>query len=150
MTKIVEIYFKSVRTGRLQRMQYFAFSVAAVILVVLAVFGLVVGIGIAEQIIGGDIEQAQALLREKFSGIALLGIFLFIVVIGFAQLNIAAKRVRDIGLPGWPLVLAMIVLAYMISLISDGYTQQGIRFAFWLVLVLMPSGSFGASATDAE
>jgi uncharacterized membrane protein YhaH (DUF805 family) len=73
---------------------------------------------------GGRIDRVGFLLREAllfaaFLALAfglglgfglrnVLAVFLpLAALIGFAGLNLAAKRARDIGLPGWPVALGL-------------------------------------------
>ncbi len=58
----------------------------------------------------------------------------------FAKLNIMAKRFRDIGGPGWLLVLAVAALGAALSLIAGETISSLFSSAVFLVLVLVPGG----------
>jgi uncharacterized membrane protein YhaH (DUF805 family) len=60
-------------------------------------------------------------------------------VLFFAGANLTAKRIRDIGLPGWWSVLA---IALLVGLVSGAVSEQAgsvIQLAIWLALVLVPT-----------
>jgi uncharacterized membrane protein YhaH (DUF805 family) len=109
---MVDDYFGSVMSGRLQSQRFIILWLA--LMITFVVLGMLIGasIGIAERLIGGDLATAQKLLAEKLGIPAIVAVFVIFVLFGFANLNIIAKRARDIGLPGW---LTAIVLAGLIG-----------------------------------
>ena len=64
----------------------------------------------------------------------------------FAGLNIMAKRIRDIGLPGWWIVLALILLGMLLSYFVSQQAGSGMHTLIWILLVLIPGKSFGKQA----
>ena len=66
-------------------------------------------------------------------------IFLLLLV---AKLNIMAKRIRDIGLSGWWLVFAVVVLAGLASQLHTEQTGGAVIGLASLLLMLIPGGTF--------
>ena len=107
--------FGDITDGRLRRLQFLGYSLFLVLLMIGFGLAVVMAIGAGEQLIGGDLQQAQDKLREWFTlpFLIVLGLVLFVLL--FAHLNITAKRIRDIGLPGWWTVLGIAVLTGVVS-----------------------------------
>ena len=138
---MVDDYFGSVTSGRLQTQRFIILWLALMIAFVVLGMLIVVSIGIAERLIGGDLATAQKLLAEKLGIPAIVAVFAISVLFGFAKLNIIAKRARDIGLPGW---LTAIVLAGLIG----GSTQAagpglagGLGMLLLIVLTFVPTNA---------
>lgn len=138
---MVDDYFGSVMSGRLQTQRFIILWLA--LMITFVVLGMLIGvsIGIAERLIGGDFATAQKLLAEKLGIPAIVAVFAIFVLFGFAKLNIIAKRARDIGLPGW---LTAIVLAGLIG----GSTQAvgpgsagGLGMLLLIVLAFVPTNA---------
>jgi uncharacterized membrane protein YhaH (DUF805 family) len=138
---MVDDYFGSVMSGRLQTQRFIILWLA--LMITFVVLGMLIGvsIGIAERLIGGDLATAQKLLTEKLGIPAIVAVFTIFVLFGFAKLNIIAKRARDIGLPGW---LTAIVLAGLIG----GSTQAvgpgsagGLGMLLLIVLAFVPTNA---------
>jgi len=69
-------------------------------------------------------------------------LWFIVTVAAFAGANLTAKRIQDIGLPGWRTVLA---IALLVGLISAAVSQQvgnSLQFLIWLALVLVPTNAF--------
>lgn len=134
-------YFGQARTGRLQTQRFILLWLT--LMIAFIAFGLIIGasIGIAERLIGGDLQAAQQLLIETVGLPAVIGIIAVVMLFAFAKLNIIAKRARDIGLPGW---LTAIVLAGLIggSIQAIGQTSAGgLGMLLLIVLAFVPSNA---------
>jgi uncharacterized membrane protein YhaH (DUF805 family) len=133
--------FGEVRNGRLKRLQYVGYSLLLSVLMMGFGFVIVAFIGAGEHIIGGDLQQAREILRERFT---LPYIVLFAAVtllFMFTGANIMAKRIRDIGLPGWWTMLALLVLFAALSYVLSDEVSSGLQTLVWLVLSLIPGNS---------
>jgi len=97
-------------TGRLARLPFLGFWLLLWVLFMLFGLGLAFGIGLAEPLIFDDLATAQGYLLEHIAPALLVGFALFCLLFVFAQFNLAAKRIRDMGLPGWS-VLLLVALA---------------------------------------
>ncbi len=140
---MIKTFFGDIKSGRLQRLPYLGYSVLVAILFFLVMFAIVATIAGAEKIIGGNLQAAQQILRENFSGIFLIFVALFVFVLGFVSANIAAKRFRDMGLPGWWAVAVVVVLSGLISAVISQNIGNAISGASFLILLFVPSNTFG-------
>jgi len=135
----------NIKDGRLARLPYLGYSILLAVIMIVAMFGIVAVIAGAETIIGGDLQAAQQILRENFSGIFVVFMMFFALTLVFAGANIAAKRVRDMGLPGWPVVLGFAVVVGVISGMVSQNVGNGLSTLGWLALLLVPGGMFKES-----
>ena len=140
---MIKALIGDVKTGRLRRLQYLGYSLLLSLLMLGFGFAIVTAIGAGEHIIGGDIQQAQDKLREMFT-LPLLIVFTVVSVFFlFAGANIMAKRIRDIGLPGWWLVLAIFLVSAVVSYLVSSEGSSGLNTLIWVVLLLVPGNAPG-------
>jgi uncharacterized membrane protein YhaH (DUF805 family) len=66
----------------------------------------------------------------------------------FMSANIMAKRVRDIGLPGWWTVAALIVLSAMVTYWISDEAGNGLHTIVWIALLLVPGSAVSSAAPD--
>lgn len=144
---MLEKLFADVARGRLARLPYLGCLVVLWLTMLLAAVALGAGIGVAERLIGGDVAAAQKELQARLGGPFAIVLGVFLAVMLFAQANIAAKRLRDIGLPGWLALLAIVVLSVLLSGVVGAQAGTLWGSAVTLVLLLVPSGAVGASKT---
>ena len=130
-----------VRAGRLKRLQYLGYSLLLSLLVFVFFLAIVLAIGAGEHIIGGDLAQAQNKLREMFTLPLMIVFAVAAPLFMFIGSNIMAKRFRDIGLPGWWMVLAVFVASGIVSYLFSENAGSGLSTLVWVVLVLVPSGA---------
>jgi len=142
---MIDVYFGNFANGRLLRLPYFGYSVLLVFLLFGFMLGTVILMGAAENMMGGDLADAQSMLMETLGipYMIILGILVFVTII--ASLNIMAKRVRDIGLPGWLVVLAFIIISALISQFVSVSASNGLSTVVGLGLLLIPSNTFGGN-----
>lgn len=135
-------YFGDFATGRVKSGQFIALWL--VLFVAFIAFGVLIGIGIgvAEQMLGGSILDAQLALRTNIGPIALVIIFVVCCAFMVAKLNIIAKRFRDIGLPGW---LTTVIFAGLLSgsahLVGEATTGSA-TLVLLLILAFIPTDTF--------
>ncbi len=154
---MLKVLFGDVKGGRLARLPYLGYIVLLVVISMAIVFGAIVAVGGFERMMDGDIQQTQAMLMQNYG---ILGMILTMVVgllLGFANINIAAKRIRDMGLPGWWTVLGIFVIFIVVGLISPGeiIVQNGqtimqtsmpsniLQVVTFIILLLVPGNTFG-------
>ena len=113
-------------------------------LVLLAVFfalliGIGAAIGLTERIVGGDLKALRQKLTSNLGGPLAISLLIAFLVFAFANLNIIAKRARDVGLPGW-------LTAIVIGALSGGATQVtgqaatgGLGLLLLLILAFLPT-----------
>lgn len=117
---MITAYFGDIRDGRLTRLQFLGYFALIAIIIFGFVIATVLAIGAGEHLIGGDLTAAQDTLRNTLGGPFIIVYAMFLIAIVFMLMNITAKRARDIGLPGWLVVLALVVISFLLSsLISD-------------------------------
>ena len=136
-----KVLFGEVTKGRLMRLQYLGYSLLLVFLMIAFVAAVILAIGAGEHLIGGDLKLAQNKLREWFT-------LPFIVIFGlvsaslvFGGVNMMAKRIRDIGLPGWWMVLAITVLECILSYAVSKQAGSGLYPLILVVLMLIPTNA---------
>jgi uncharacterized membrane protein YhaH (DUF805 family) len=138
---MIKALLGDVKTGRLMRLQYLGYSLLVYLLMFGFVFVVILAIGAGEHIIGGDLQYAQDKLREMFTLPAMIVFAVIMPLFLFMVANIMAKRIRDIGLPGWWSVLAIIVITGIVSYMVSNEVSNGLSTLIWVVLLLVPSNS---------
>ncbi len=136
-------YFGDFKIGKLQTKRFTILWIVLVLFFLACCLAVGFSIGIAEHLVGGDLAQAQQLLREKLAIPAIVIVLLSGLAFLFAKLNIIAKRARDIGFPGW---LSAIVLAGLIGGVTQGATGTvagGIGALILILLAFLPSNMIG-------
>ena len=149
---MLSTYFGDVTSGRLLRLPFVGYIVLLHVLSFALVIAGGASLGIAENLVGGDLTQAQQMLLEKFGLPAMIIIGIVFAAVFFASLNLEAKRIRDMGLPGWWTLLAVWVIFTVIVVIvnvvtgSDPViskvTSSAISAIGALALVFIPSDTF--------
>jgi len=138
---MIKALFGEVKTGRLMRLQYLGYSLLLSLLMFGFGMAVVLAVGAGEHIIGGDLQQAQAQLQEQFTLPAMLVFAVVMPLFVFMGGNIMAKRIRDIGLPGWWMVLAIFVVSGVVSYMISDEVSSGLNTLIWVVLLLIPSNA---------
>ena len=147
---MITALFGDLRDGRLQRLPYLGYCLLVLLLVFAVGLGFVFIFGISEgltaAITGGDVEKAQQLLQQHLGGTAIVLLVVATLVIGtaisFANLNLQAKRLRDMGLPGWIAVAAIFALELVITATVGNQTASTLHLIVFLALLLIPSDTF--------
>ena len=145
---MLNTYFGGIRTGRLKRLAYLGWGVLLGILGALIFLGLAFVIGAAEQAAGGDIGQAQARLQQQFGVAGFVAVLAILLLLGFANLNLIAKRIRDMGVPGWWGVLGLVILGGVIGQLPE-LAASIASTVIWLGLLLVPSNAFAGKPSPA-
>jgi len=134
--------FGGIKDGRIGRAGFFWNSVLVIALAVIFAITLIILVEVGEQIVGGDMASAQKKIEESSSLPGMIVTAVFTALLMFAQVNLAAKRVRDMGLPGWWVVTAAALVGLILSQTLPDQTASGVNAAVWLALLLVPSGVF--------
>lgn len=138
---MLKTLFGDITGGRVPRLPFLGYWLLLVVVLLVVIIGIGAAVGAAEHLVGGDLESAQAQLRSQF-GLPALAVGI-VVVAGFvfAGANLYAKRLRDIGLPGWWTVLGLIVAGLVISLAISDKAAGGFDFLVWVALLVVPTGA---------
>lgn len=130
-----------IKTGRLLRLQYLGYSVLLFLLFFAFVMLVVLAIGAGEHLLGGNLQEAQNQLREWFTLPFMIIFGVLMMVFTFIGFNIMAKRIRDIGLPGWWSIFVIVILESAISYYVSQQASSGLHSLIWLLLVIVPSNA---------
>jgi len=144
---MIKALIGEVKTGRLMRLQYLGYSVLLSLLMFGFGLAVVMAIGAAEHIAGGDLQQVQEQLREQFTLPAMVVMAVVMPLFLFIGVNIMAKRIRDIGLPGWWTVLAIFIVSGIVSYLVSDNVGSIVNTLAWVALVLVPSNALATSAS---
>lgn len=150
---MLNTYFGAIMEGRLKRLPFIGYIVLLHVLFVVLVLAGVASMGVAEHLVGGDLTQTQQMLTEKFGLPAMILVGIVVATVLFATLNLEAKRIRDMGLPGWWTLFAIwIISALLIALLAglvnpelSNHISSIISAIGVLALVLIPSNTFSMS-----
>jgi uncharacterized membrane protein YhaH (DUF805 family) len=156
--QMLRTYFGGLTNGRLARLPFLGFWVLLWVLFLLYGLGIAFGIGVVEPLVFEGLEGARGYLLANYGLAVLVALAVFCLAFGFAQLNLIAKRLRDMGLPGWlvllVLALASVSLGYILppggrpadlgNLVNGAF--NGILL---FALMIIPSGLFARQAPPA-
>ena len=81
------------------------------------IFGAIMLMGTMDNMLGGSIEETQAMLFDKFGIIGIIGIVILIFATMLGQVNILGKRLRDIGLPVLWTILGIVAISMVLNVI---------------------------------
>lgn len=137
---MLKIFWGEVRTGRLKRLPYVACFVTLNVLLGLLLFAGVMLMGFDETLLEGGAEQIQKAFADNLSMPVMLIGGLLVMFCTLASMNIMAKRLRDIGLPGWWSTLGIALLSLILSFQVAGSIGDGFQLLVLLALLLLPSG----------
>ena len=170
-----KVYFGEWQSGRLKRLPYLGYDV------LLMVLGIVIFMG-AFLLVGGSMEGMLGMnpeaIVEGMGLLLLLGMFVFFMALTVANLNIMAKRIRDMGLPAWGTVAGIILVSIMLNLLfpsqqmavgaavadingalsttgnmqasTGSIVSEGFNMLVFVCLVFIPSDTFGNKNGTAE
>jgi len=138
---MLKVYFGEWGNGRLQRLAYLGYHVLLMFIVVAVIFFSIFTVGAAENFVGGDLIATQAMLGERFGFLAIFGIVALIMAMIVGQINIMAKRIRDMGLPAVWTILGIIVVSMLLNML---FPAQVIEVG---TAVVKTAGGAAAAAT---
>jgi len=133
-----QTFFGEVTEGELHRLPYLGYSVLLTLFTVGVVVLLVLGLVGAGGLGGGAGADAGAML-ETLGLPVVLGLVGVALLAAFGSANLSAKRVRDIGLPGWTTVIGFSLATAALSLAVSEPMASGIRLLGWVALLVLPS-----------
>ena len=143
---MLRFLFGEITDGRLARLPFLGYWILLALTVAAVVIGVGAGIGVSERLIGGDLQTAQATLRDALGVPVLILISLVFAVLVFVGANLKAKRIRDIGLPGWWTLLGIVIVGVIVSLAVSPQAAQGFSSLVLIALLLIPGNAIGRKA----
>jgi uncharacterized membrane protein YhaH (DUF805 family) len=114
---MLKIYFGEWGNGRLKRLPYLGYYVLLMFLLMVVIFGMIFAVGASERLMGGDLLATQQLLTERFGILAIVGFVVLMIIALFAQVNILAKRIRDMGLPALWTILGILAVSLLLNML---------------------------------
>ena len=145
---MIKALFGEVKIGRLMRLQYLGYSVLLSLLMFGFGLAVVMAIGVGEHIAGGDLQQVQDQIRDQLTLPAMLVMAVVMPLFLFIGLNIMAKRIRDIGLPGWWTVLAIFIVSGVVSYLVSDNAGSIVNTLAWVAVVLVPGNALAKGTAD--
>lgn len=133
------LLLEEIGDGRVDRR---AFARGLVLLACLLTVGAVVFLALftfAEQLSAGGAVVGFALVAQLIGFTVAATLAVVLSVLGFAFANLTAKRMRDLGLPGWAALAIATMLGTAFSLGTPFIAAASYVAAVWAVLLFMPS-----------
>ena len=151
---MLNTYFGDVTSGRLLRLPFVGYIVLLHVLFFVLVLAGAASLGVVENLVGGDLTQTQQMLSKKFGLPAMIIVGIVVAAVFFASLNLEAKRIRDMGLPGWWTLLAVWIFSVIIIALLSGFLdpELGNRVSSiisaiaFLALLFIPSNTFSRNS----
>ncbi len=141
---MLQTIFGEVRDGRVSRLRFL------VALLVLTAAGMIFMVALlwlsgaaADLAALEDDPEALETMLEGLGGGWLFALAATGVLLFFGQINLWAKRLRDIGLPGWWSMLILIGLGAVISGLVSEQVSSGLNLAVLIALLVVPGNALG-------
>ncbi len=138
---MLSVLWGNLRQGQLARLPYLGYTLLVGLTAILIGVGLWPWLTPVETPTGSSTELSLILPLP----VAIL-LLIATSVLGFAGLNLMAKRLRHIGLPGWPTTAALTLLVMAIGYGWSLPAANGFQLLIWLTLLVLPKGLFGQAA----
>ncbi|MGD8276151.1 MAG: DUF805 domain-containing protein [Thiohalocapsa sp.] len=131
-----------IQTGRLKRLPFLGWYLVILALAMVLSFALGAVIGAAERMAGGEPIETQVALGESLGPVGLIAVAAVFALLLLGQMNIMAKRLRDMGLPmAWLLVLGWLLLAGLVSSAGGAVLSGLLSVIVLLGLLSVPTGA---------
>ena len=115
-------YYGDITQGELQRLPFVSYYLLLVFIMVIFALSIAILIGVSEHMIGGDLAAAQEKLRQWLTIPFMVFGAVFTAAFFFSFSNLIAKRLRDIGLPGWTTLLILLSIEVLALVIFNDKT----------------------------
>jgi len=132
-------YFSDFSSGRLQRVPFAGYTFLLGLLLLIFVFGTAAMVAGMEHAIGGNLMVAQDAIRTRLAMPYMIILAIFMIALFIAGTNIAAKRARDIGLPGWIFVIAIFIISVFLTWFFSQIASRPFSALVAIVLLFTPS-----------
>lgn len=131
-------YFGDVSSGRIGRLKYLGHWILLCLAVIIVLVGITASVDFSRQIMEANAAAIQDSLTQRIGMPILWLLMLFALAVLFASLNIMAKRLRDMGVSGWGLVLVIAVISFVLTGYAPVEVASGFSILVFLALVLLP------------
>ena len=112
-----KVYFGEWASGRLKRLPYLGYYVLLMVIMAAIIIGVIASVSFMETKAGMDVAAAQSAVLEKFGVVGIIGIAILMFAMMVAQINILAKRIRDMGLPAVWTILGIIAVSIILNIL---------------------------------
>ena len=155
---MLRAYCGDLTKGRLARLPFLGFWVLLWVLSLLYGLGIAFGLGVVEPLVFEGLAGTREYLLANVGVAVLAALAAFCLAIGFAQLNLIAKRLRDMGGSGWLVLLALALTSASLGYAlppGGGPTAPGnlingvFNGCLLFALLFIPSGLFVRRAPPA-
>ncbi|RAH98720.1 hypothetical protein DLJ53_24060 [Acuticoccus sediminis] len=149
---MLKAYFGDLADGRIGRARFVGLWLGLIGMALLAALAIVVALGAAVHLAAGDLEEVEAAVVPAIGIPAIVVLTLAGFAFLFANLNIVAKRARDIGWPGWLVAVLYLVLSGGASQAGEGGHggTAGLGLVMMLVLAIIPANLFRRTPPDGQ
>jgi uncharacterized membrane protein YhaH (DUF805 family) len=110
LNKIIPTLFTELTSGRLGRLPFILYVTGLHLSLLLFMVWVATSAGLAEHAVSGDLAAAEQALSDWMSPLSLTLSAVFLLTATFANFNLLAKRIRDMGIPGWTSLLVYVIL----------------------------------------
>jgi len=138
---MLKAFFKNFKNGRMGRRSFLGYSLLLALLLFVCTLISFFAMVFAREIGGGVCIGAQSKLRCWLTLIFVFVYLVGLVLIVLAEINIHAKRCRDIGLPGWWAVLTFTGLEVILSKTISTEAGSGLYILIFILLIFIPSNA---------
>lgn len=131
------ILWGDIQQGQLARLPYLGYSLLVSLLLIL--------VGLSVVLLENGVERGANGIEGISLTLSLPGFVLLLLMtipLGLAGLNLMAKRLRHVGLPGWPTTIALTLLVFAIAYGWSLPGAHGFQFLIWMTLILLPKNTF--------
>lgn len=139
---ILRTLFGEITTGTIHRVPFFWSILGVIVVALIAIIGIGALFGLDVDMTGLSLAERQAAVVDS---LGLIGLGLVVAVGGamiFAQVNVMAKRLRDMGLPGWMVLAGVVVVTGLVSALISQNIAGLVNLVVWLALLFTPPGIF--------
>jgi uncharacterized membrane protein YhaH (DUF805 family) len=130
LNKIIPTLFAELTSGRLGRLPFVLYVTGLHLSLLLFMLWVGISAGLAEHAASGDLAAARQALSDWMSLPTLTLSAVFLLAATFANFNLLAKRIRDMGLPGWISLLVYVILRALAG------TMTGLGLDLLLMILL--------------
>jgi uncharacterized membrane protein YhaH (DUF805 family) len=138
LNKIIPTLFAELDCGRLARLPFLLYVTCLHLSLVVFMLWVGVSAGLTEHAANGDLAAAEQALSDWMSVPTLTVSAIFLLSVTFVNFNLLAKRIRDMGLPGWISLLVYVVLRAMVGAMAG----LGLDLLLMTVLCFVATGAF--------
>ena len=144
MKTLLTTLFNGIAEGKLTRLPYLGYSILILILPLIFSLLIVSLIGAGENIVRGNLQEAQDQLRNWLGIPFIIVSIIFFISIIYIGLNLLVKRIRDIGLPVLLTLIVVILVGGFINFLFHYPSEISLVFntIIFILLIITPTNIF--------